>query len=71
MGASSPVTTQVRWRTSRRLKSGGVWTMTLVGAVSGGDAGGVMLVAHATRFERYMDVQMDDLPVLDQTDSGV
>ena len=45
--------------------------MTLVGAVPGGDAGGVKLVAHATRFERYMDVQMDDLPVLDQTDSGV
>ena len=45
----------------RRLENGGVRTMMLVDAVPGDDAGGVKFVAHATRFERYMDVPMDDL----------
>ena len=45
----------------RRLESGGVRTLMLVDAVPGDDAGGVKFVAHATRFERYMDVPMDDL----------
>ena len=34
--------------------------MMLADAVPGDDAGGVKSVAHATRFERHMDVQMDD-----------
>ena len=33
----------------------------LVDAVPGDDAGGVKFVAHATRFERYMNVPADDL----------
>ena len=45
----------------RRLENGGVRTIMLVDAVPGDDAGGVKFVAHATRFERYMDVPMDDL----------
>ena len=45
----------------RRLEYGGVRTMMLVDAVPGDDAGGVKFVAHATRFERHMDVPMDDL----------
>ena len=44
----------------RRLENGGVRTMMLVDAVPGDDAGGVKFVAHATRFEQYMDVPMDD-----------
>ncbi len=45
----------------RRLESGGVRTVMLVNAVPGDEAEGVKFVAHATRFERYMDVGMDDL----------
>ena len=45
----------------RRLADGGVRTVMLVEAVPGDDAGGVKFVAHATRFERHMDVPMDDL----------
>ena len=40
----------------RRLESGGVRTMMLVEAVPGDDAGGVKFVAHAIRFEQYMNV---------------
>ena len=35
--------------------------MLLVRAVPGDDAGGVKFVAHATRFERHMDVPVDAL----------
>ena len=35
--------------------------MMLVDAVPGDDAGGVKFVAHATRFERYMNMGMDNL----------
>ena len=35
--------------------------MMLVDGVPGDDAGGVKFVAHATRFERYMNVPGDDL----------
>ncbi len=45
----------------RRLENGRVRTMMLVDAVPGDDAGGVKFVAHATRFERYMDIGMDAL----------
>ena len=45
----------------RRLDNGGVRTLMLVDAVPGDDAGGIKFVAHATRFERYMDVPMHDL----------
>ncbi len=45
----------------RRLEDGRVRTVMLVDAVPGDDAGGVRFVAHATRFERYMDVPPDDL----------
>ena len=45
----------------RRLENGGERTMALVEAVPGDDAGGVKFVAHASRFEQYMDVPMDDL----------
>ncbi len=45
----------------RRLEDGGVRTVMLVEAVPGDDAGGVKFVAHATRFERHMNVPMDDL----------
>lgn len=45
----------------RRLENGRERTMVLVEAVPGDDAGGVRFVAHASRFEQYMDVQMDDL----------
>ena len=45
----------------RRLEHGRVRTMMLVDAVPGDDAGGVKFVAHATRFERYMNVPGDDL----------
>ena len=40
----------------RRLDNGGVRTLMLVEAVPGDDAYGVRFVAHATRFERYMEV---------------
>ena len=36
----------------------------LVEAVPGDDAYGVRFVAHATRFERYMEVGMEDLRAL-------
>ena len=45
----------------RRLEDGGVRTLMLVDAVPGDDDGGVKFVSHATRFERYMTVPMDDL----------
>ena len=45
----------------RRLENGRVRTLMLVDVVPGNDAGGVKFVAHATRFERYMNVPMDDL----------
>ena len=45
----------------RRLEGGGVRTMLLVRAIPGDDAGGVKFVAHATRFERHMDVPVDAL----------
>ena len=45
----------------RRLDNGGVRTLMLVDAVPGDEARGVKFVVHATRFERYMDVGMDDL----------
>ena len=45
----------------RKLEDGGVRTLMLVDAVPGDDAGGVKFVAHATRFEQYMDVSMHDL----------
>ena len=45
----------------RRLENGGVRTVLLVDAVPGDAAGGVKFVAHATRFERHMNVPMDDL----------
>ena len=45
----------------RKLENGGVRTLMLVDAVPGDDTGGVKFVAHATRFERYMDVPMHDL----------
>lgn len=45
----------------RRLDNGGVRTLLLVDAVPGDEASGVKFVAHATRFERYMDVGMQDL----------
>ena len=45
----------------RKLENGGVRTLMLVDAVPGDDAGGVKFVAHATRFERHMNVGMDDL----------
>ena len=45
----------------RRVENGGVRTVMFVDAVPGDDTGGVKFVAHATRFERYMDVSMDDL----------
>lgn len=45
----------------RRLEKGRQRTLMLVKAVSEDDAGGVKFVAHATRFEAYMSVVMDDL----------
>ena len=45
----------------RRLDDGGVRTLMLVRAVPGDDEGGVKFVAHATRFERYMNVPMGEL----------
>ena len=45
----------------RRLENGGVRTLMLVDAVPGDDARGVKFVVHATRFERYMSVGMEDL----------
>ena len=45
----------------RRLENGGVRTMMLVDSVPGDDAGGVKFVAHATRFEQYMNLPLDDL----------
>ena len=45
----------------RRLDKGGVRTLMLVDAVPGGDDVGVKFIAHATRFERYMDVPMHAL----------
>ena len=48
----------------RRLDNGGVRTLMLVEAVPGDEAYGVRFVAHATRFERYMEVGMEDLRAL-------
>ena len=45
----------------RRLDDGGVRTLMLVEAVPGDDAGGMKFVAHATRFEQYMEVGMEGL----------
>ncbi len=45
----------------RRVENGGVRTVMFVDAVPGDDAGGVKFVAHATRFERYMEVSVDEL----------
>ena len=45
----------------RRLDGGGVRTLMLVEAVPGDDAGGMKFTAHATRFERYMGIDMDGL----------
>ena len=45
----------------RRLPNGGVRTVMFVDAIPGDDAGGVKFVAHATRFERYMDVRFADV----------
>lgn len=45
----------------RRLENGGVRTLMLVDAIPGDEASGVKFVAHASRFERYMDVGMEDL----------
>ena len=45
----------------RRLDDGGVRTLMLVEAVPGDDAGGMKFTAHATRFERYMEVGMEGL----------
>ena len=36
-------------------------TLMFIDAVPGDDAGGVRFVAYATRFERYMNVGMDEL----------
>ena len=57
----------------RKLENGGVRTLMLVDAVPGDDAGGVKFVAHATRFERHMDVSMHDLRswLPDNTTDGV
>ena len=48
----------------RRLENGGVRTLMLVDAVPGDDLGGVKFVAHATRFERYMGIGLEDLRAL-------
>ena len=45
----------------RRLESGGVRTLMLVRAVSVEDEMGMGFTAHATRFERIMNVGMEDL----------
>ena len=45
----------------RRLDGGGVRTLLLVRAVPEDDEGGMRFTAHATRFERHMDVAMADL----------
>ena len=45
----------------RRLDDGGVRTLMFVKAVPGDDAGGMGFVAHATRFERHMGVNMESL----------
>ncbi len=45
----------------RRLENGGVRTLMLVRAVSGDDEVGMGFTAHATRFERIMNVGMEDL----------
>ena len=45
----------------RRLDNGGVRTLMLVDAVPGDEARGVKFVVHATRFEQYMGVEMEDL----------
>ena len=45
----------------RRLENGAVRTVMFVDAVPGDDTGGVKFVAHATRFEKYMDVRFVDL----------
>lgn len=45
----------------RKLENSGVRTLVLVDTVPGDDTGGVKFIAHATRFERYMDVSMPDL----------
>ena len=48
---------------ARRLDSGGVRTLVLVSVVPD-DVGGMIFSAHATRFERYMGIGMDDLRTL-------
>ncbi len=48
----------------RRLEDGGVRTLMLVDAVPGDDSGGIKFVAHATRFERYMGLGLEDLRAL-------
>ena len=45
----------------RRLGNGGVRTLMLVGAIPGDDDGGVEFTIHATRFERYLGVSIDEL----------
>ena len=45
----------------RRLDNGGVRTLMLVGVVPGDDAHGMKFTVHATRFERYMGMGMEDL----------
>ncbi len=45
----------------RRLESGRVRTLMLVRAIPGDDKGGVGFTIHATRFERYLGVSIDEL----------
>ena len=45
----------------RKLDTGGMRTLMMVKAVPEDDAEGVKFFAHATRFERHMNVGMDDL----------
>ena len=45
----------------RRLENGGVRTLMLVGVVPGDDAHGMKFTVHATRFEHYMGIGMEDL----------
>lgn len=45
----------------RRLDGGGVRTLLLVRVAPGDDAGGMSFTAHATRFERIMNVGMEEL----------
>ena len=45
----------------RRLDNGGVRTLMLVSVVPGDDAHGMKFTVHATRFEHYMGIGMEDL----------